>query len=102
MEMKTFTANWTTEDSYTDTDTIMSLAFSREIQEAINNETMVDIHKTQGWTVVALPRFKDMRHAVDVNDWCVVNVGAGKWNKFGSTYTFKEQKHAEWFILRWL
>ena len=51
--MKTFTANWTTEDSYTDTDTIVS-AFSREIQEAIDNETMVDIHKTQGWTVVAL------------------------------------------------
>ena len=76
--------------------------YSKIIQEEIDNEIMVDMFKMQGWHVVKLDRFKDIMHAVDIDDWCVVNAGAGKWNKFGSTFMFKEKEHASWFMLRWL
>lgn len=101
MELKQFSASCTLgdfDDRQLDT---IAVAYAKVIQEEIDNEIMVDMFKIQGWTIVKLPRLKDMMHAVDVEDWCVANAGAGKWNKFGSTFMFKESKHAEWFMLRW-
>lgn len=71
------------------------------IQTDIDNGIMM--FEMGGWTVVKLERFKDMKHPIDVNDWCAENIGSRKfWTNFGPTYLFKESKHAEWFSLRWL
>ncbi len=75
---------------------------AEEIRKEIDDEIMVDMFKMQGWTVVKLPRLNNMMHAVDIDNWCVENAGPGMWNKFGATFMFKESKHAEWFMLRWL
>jgi hypothetical protein len=76
---------------------------AENIRQEIDNELMTSMLVMNGWTVVKLERFKDMKHPIDVNDWCDKNIGSRKyWTNFGPTYLFKESKHAEWFSLRWL
>lgn len=99
--MKTFTSTWSTPDIDNVEDSITG-EWANALQQEIDNEIMVNVHKMQGWTIVNLSHLKNMMHAVDVEDWCVENAGPGMWNKFGSTFLFKDSKHAEWFMLRWL
>ena len=76
---------------------------AENIRQEIDNELMTSMLVMNGWTVVKLERFKDMKHPIDVNDWCNENIGSRKyWTNFGPTYLFKESKHAEWFSLRWI
>lgn len=101
MDMKQFTATCSLSD-FDDADDTTAVSFAKALQEQIDNELMVNMFKCQGWTVVSLATLKSNIHAVDIEDWCRENAGAGMWNKFGSTFMFKEKKHAEWFMLRWL
>lgn len=80
-------------------------ALAKSMQEDIDNEIMMKMLETDGWTVVKLDRFKDMKHPIDIKDWCDENISNNKkkgWTNFGPTFLFKEQKYAEWFILRWM
>lgn len=97
MGVKTISANYSKADAAEDS--IIS-AWGRAMQEEIDNEIMVNMMKMNGWTVVKLERFNDMKHPVDIKDWCTEIIGEG-WTSFGTTFLFSESEHAEWFILRW-
>jgi hypothetical protein len=100
MGVKQFTANYLMKAGDNDLDTI-AIAYAKIIQEEIDNEIVIDMLKMNGWIVVNLERFKDMKHPIDVQDWCTDNIGDGKWKNLGPTFLFRESKHAEWFSLRW-
>jgi hypothetical protein len=57
---------------------------------------------------------KDRYHEIsEIEKWCLANIGEGGWipssdvlwyaySSFGKTrFIFKEEKHYNWFILRW-
>jgi hypothetical protein len=75
-----------------------------EIQKEIDNEIMIKMMKMNGWYVINLSRYIDMKHPIDIEEWCNITLGNSKktWSNFGTTYLFKEKEHAEWFSLRWL
>jgi len=75
---------------------------AKEIQQEIDNEIMLDMLTTTGWTSVKY-HYTDQKHAVDVQEWCnEVVTGSANWLRIGSHYAFSRKEHAEWFILRWL
>jgi hypothetical protein len=103
MDMKQFSANYSMKPGDNDLDTIAT-AYAKIIQEEIDNEIMINMMKMNGWYIVALPRYIDMKHPIDIEEWCNITLGGSKmiWSNFGTTYLFKEKEHAEWFSLRWL
>jgi len=103
MDMKTITANCTVSGFDNSLDTIAT-AYAKIIQEEIDNEIMIKMMKMNGWYVVTITRFIDMKHPIDIEEWCNFTIGESKkiWSNFGTTYLFKEKEHAEWFSLRWL
>ena len=54
------------------------------------------------WYRVDLPRFKSREHSIDVMIWCEKMFPEGSCQNFSVTWYFREKKHAEWFILKWL
>ena len=102
MGVKHITANWTNADM-SDMDTI-GVAYSKAIQQEMDNEIMIKMMKMNGWFVVTMDRFKDMKHPIEIEEWCNLTIGESKeeWNNFGTTYLFKKKDYAEWFSLRWL
>jgi len=103
MGMKQFTANYSMKPGDNDLDTIAT-AYAKIIQEEIDNEIMIKMMKMNGWYVVTIPRFMNMKHPIEIEEWCNFTIGESKkiWSNFGTTYLFKEKEHAEWFSLRWL
>lgn len=96
---KSFTAGYTV-----DLEDIVREEFGAAMAKAIDEELIktVEIEHlvgVEGWTKVVLPRFDNMMHAVDVNEWVEDNCGLH--DRLGSTYVFKEAKDATWFRMRW-
>ena len=99
-------ASWTIEPAedydiestlYEDIGKHLSDAIDEEIIKTIEIEHLVN---KEGWIKVELPRFYDMMHAVDINEW--VDNNCGLHTRLGSTYVFKEAEDATWFRMRWI
>jgi len=73
---------------------------AKQMQQDIDEGIMSTMLVEDGWTPVQF-YFKDNYQAVDINIW-LDETCKDKWVRYGSDYLFEEQKHAEWFILRWL
>ena len=54
-----------------------------------------------GWVEVEF-HYKNREHAVDVQEWCELNIKKSHWMRCGSHYVFKNKPDAGWFMLRWL
>jgi hypothetical protein len=103
MDMREFSANYTMKAGDNDLDTIAT-AYAKIIQEEIDNEIMIDMMKMNGWYVVTLSRFMNMKHPIEIEEWCNLTIGEDKkkWTHYGTTFLFKKKEYAEWFSLRWL
>lgn len=96
-------AGWTIEPKV-DIESYMSEEAASEMAKAIDEEIVKTIEiehlvSVEGWIKVELPRFTNMMHAVDINNW--VDDNCGRHTRYGSTYVFKDAKDATWFRMRW-
>jgi hypothetical protein len=98
--MTTITASWTmgsdSPDKY-----VIEEELSRILAEEIDNEIMLDLLVTGGWTKVELERLKDRHESIDIETWIDENC-TGKHAKLGRTFVFEKKQDAEWFMLKWL
>jgi hypothetical protein len=98
--MTTITASWTmgpdSPDKY-----VIEEELSRILAEEIDNEIMLDMLVTGGWTKVELERLKDRHESIDIETWIDENC-TGKHAKLGRTFVFEKKQDAEWFMLKWL
>lgn len=91
------------------------------LREEVDNGILFDV-LTHDWHKMEITFGKDRYHEhQDMEQWCHENIGPGGWSysspktwegmgdkiwlmhsMFGhTTFAFKEQKHFNWFVLRW-
>lgn len=83
------------EEEYTK---ILSEQLQKEIDESISLEILLE----HGWTKVEFRFNFNIQLIDDVYAWIYKTYKKDQWKRLSNCFIFKERKHAEWFILRWL
>ena len=72
-----------------------------EIQREMDDEIIRKLYIENGWTQIKV-EYKNNQHAVEIIDWCFDTLGKNDWKRLNGYFVFRNEKDAEWFILRWL
>lgn len=75
-------------------------ALAKNIQQSMDFEILADVMCRFGWHLIALDRYTDNHHAIDVREWVAANC-SGEHRSHGASWLFKEQGDAVMFKLRW-
>ena len=78
----------------------MTKHLATEIQKEIDEGVLLSVLVEGGWTKVQF-KYYDVKHAVNVMDWCTLNVKENQWKRLADSFVFRKKEDAEWFILRW-
>lgn len=83
-----------------DEDEVMAQAAEAMARE-IDREILWSMLAELGWIRIMLPSLLDMKNAVDIQDWLVLNCNKG-YQHSGRDFIFEDERDANWFKLRWL
>lgn len=74
---------------------------STHMQSEIDFQILSDMLVELGWHKIALGRFQNNQHAVDIKYWLEENA-QGFWECRGSTFVFENKGDAINFTLKWI
>lgn len=82
-------------------DVKLSEEVREQIESGYNLVMLMESLTQQGWHRIDLARFKNNKHAVDIQTWVADNC-KGKWHSFGRHWIFENSEDAVMFRLKWV
>lgn len=73
---------------------------AKRLAEDIDAEVLRQVFRDSGWHEVVIPWIMTHEVSAEVDKWVDENVKGAYWNR-GLVWLFKEQRDANWFVLRW-
>lgn len=73
---------------------------AKRLAEDIDAEVLRQVYKSSGWHEVVIHWIMTHEVSSEVDKWVEEHVKGKYWNR-GLVWLFKEQRDANWFVLRW-